>query len=146
MYEKIIAAIVRKTQERIKEIDKSYSSITTYKMLFSEERAKLEPGVRQHCNRSEKMDKLTKLLASCKCGVYLTVNEHRDSYQSPADWLEDNEQLGPEMPDDIRAGILASGIIVQLQFFPDTPVGSHRIVHHDLDEALRQALECVGAA
>lgn len=30
MYEKIIAAIVRKTQERIKEIDKSYSSITSY--------------------------------------------------------------------------------------------------------------------
>jgi guanosine-3',5'-bis(diphosphate) 3'-pyrophosphohydrolase len=30
MYEKMIAAIVRQTQERIKEIDKSYSSITSY--------------------------------------------------------------------------------------------------------------------
>jgi len=42
MYEKMIAAIVRKTQERIKEIDKSYSSITTYKMRYSEGRAKTE--------------------------------------------------------------------------------------------------------
>lgn len=92
------------------------------------------------------MDALKTLLARCKCGVYLTVNEHRDSYQSPADWLDDNERRGTEMPEDIRAGILASGVIVQLQFFPDTPVGSYRIVHHDLDEALRIALECLGAA
>jgi len=42
MYEKMIAAIVRKTQERIKEIDKSYSSITTYQMRYSEGRAKTE--------------------------------------------------------------------------------------------------------
>jgi guanosine-3',5'-bis(diphosphate) 3'-pyrophosphohydrolase len=38
MYEKMIAAIVRQTQERQREIDKS--SITTYKMLYSEGRAK----------------------------------------------------------------------------------------------------------
>jgi len=37
MYEKLIAAIVRQTQERIKEIDKSYSSITSYQMLFKME-------------------------------------------------------------------------------------------------------------
>jgi len=37
MYEKMIAAIVRQTQERIKEIDKSYSSITSYQMLFKME-------------------------------------------------------------------------------------------------------------
>ena len=42
MYEKIIAAIVRQTQKRIEEIDKSYSSITTYQMRYSEGRAKLE--------------------------------------------------------------------------------------------------------
>jgi hypothetical protein len=40
MYEKMIAAIVRKTQERMEEIDKS--SITTYQMLYSEGRAKTE--------------------------------------------------------------------------------------------------------
>jgi hypothetical protein len=40
MYEKMIAAIVRQTQERQREIDKS--SITTYKMLYSEGRAKTE--------------------------------------------------------------------------------------------------------
>ena len=90
------------------------------------------------------MDELKTLLARCKCGVYLTVNEHKDSYQSPADWLDDNEPDG--LPADVRAGILESGVIVQLQFFPDTPVGSYRIVHHDLDEALRLALDCVGAA
>lgn len=30
------------------------------------------------------MDKLKKLMARCKCGVYLAVNEHRDYYDTPA--------------------------------------------------------------
>jgi guanosine-3',5'-bis(diphosphate) 3'-pyrophosphohydrolase len=42
MYEKMIAAIVRETQKRMEEIDKSSSKITSYQMLFSEKRAKLE--------------------------------------------------------------------------------------------------------
>ena len=45
-----------------------------------------------------------------------------------------------------RAGILATGNVVELQFYPDTPIGSYHIVHHDLDETLRLALECIGAA
>jgi hypothetical protein len=94
------------------------------------------------------MDALKTLLARCKCGVYLTVNEHRDYYDTPAQWLEelDSRECPPQISDEVRAGILSSGNIVELQFYPDTPVGFHVIVHHDLDEALRMALECVGAA
>lgn len=94
------------------------------------------------------MDALNTLLARCKCGVYLTVNEHRDYYDTPAQRLEelDSREAPPNISDEVRAGILASGNIVELQFYPDTPVGFYVIVHHDLDEALRLALDCIGAA
>ena len=94
------------------------------------------------------MDALKTLLARCKCGVYLTVNEHRDYYDTPAQRLEelDSREAPPRISDEVRAGILSSGNIVELQFYPDTPVGFYVIVHHDLDEALRLALDCIGAA
>jgi len=94
------------------------------------------------------MDALKTLLARCKCGVYLTVNEHRDSYDTPEQWLDElgGRECPPEISEEVRAGILSGGNIVELQFYPDSPVGFYVIVHHDLDEALRLALKCVGAA
>jgi hypothetical protein len=93
------------------------------------------------------MNALKTLLARCKCGVYLTVNEHRDYCATPAQCLEEMaaRECPPQISDEVRTGILSSGTIVVLQFYPDTPAGFHIVVHHDLDEALRLALECVGA-
>ena len=94
------------------------------------------------------MDALNILLARCKCGVYLTVNEHRDYCNTVAQRLEelDSGECPLQINDEVRAGILSSGNIVELQFYPNTPVGFHLIVHHDLGEALRLALDCIGAA
>lgn len=101
------------------------------------------------CCRSEtKMDKLRILLARCKCGVLLTVNEHRNYYDTPQQRLQelDGREFPPSISDEVRAGILSEGIIVELQFYPDTPIGFHTVVHYDLDQALQLALECLGAA
>ena len=94
------------------------------------------------------MDALKTLLARCKCGVFLTVNEHRDYYETPAQRLEwyAGLECPPGISDEVRAGILSTETIVDLHFYPDTPIGSYHIVHHDLDEALRLALDCIGAA
>lgn len=91
-------------------------------------------------------DSLKKLLEHCKCGVFLVINEHRDYYETPAerlDWYA-SQECPPNISADVRAGILNSGTIVDLTFYPDTPIGSYQIVHHDLDEALTQALACIG--
>ena len=92
------------------------------------------------------MDALKTLLARCKCGVFLKVNEHRDYYLTAEQWLAEYADM--ECPPAIidRASILSSGNVVDLQFYPDSPVGSYHIVHHDLDEALRMALVCIGDA
>lgn len=93
------------------------------------------------------MDKLKILLDKCKCGVFLSVNEHRGYHETPHQRLEWYAKIEcpPEISDEVRAGILKSGDIVDLLFYPQTPIGSYRIVHYDLDEALRLAIECLSA-
>ncbi len=91
------------------------------------------------------MDKLKELLTRCKCGVFLIVNEHRDYYQTVEQRLE--EVAGYECPTEIapevRAAMIATDTMIDLQFYPDTPIGSYRIVHYDLDAALDEALNCL---
>lgn len=92
-------------------------------------------------------EKIERLMARCKCGVHLTVNEHRDYYETAEQRLEWYEGLEcqPEIDGDVRAGILRSNTIIDLIVYPDTPIGSYHIVHYSLDGALDAALACVNA-
>lgn len=91
------------------------------------------------------MDKLKQLLARCKCGVFLTVNEHRDYYQSATERLDELAcmECPPEYTDEVRAKMIETNTIIELQFYPDTPIGSYTVLHYDLDSALDEALGCV---
>ncbi len=91
------------------------------------------------------MDKLKELLSRCKCGVFLTVNEHRDYYQSVAQRLADlsERECPPTYTDDVRDGMIKADTIIEVQFYPDTPIGSYVVLHHDLDAALDEALACL---
>lgn len=94
------------------------------------------------------MDKLKELMSRCKCGVYLTVNQHRDSYESATKAFEDigcaNDDLSDIVP-EVMAQMVARDTIIHLQFYPDTPIGSYSIYHYDLDAALDVALSCFPA-
>jgi hypothetical protein len=87
-------------------------------------------------------DKLKKLIDLCACGVYLTINEHRDYYQTSEQQLIelDENECPPEISLDVRKTIIDTNTIIDLQFYPHTPIGSCRILHHDLDVALDVAL------
>ena len=90
------------------------------------------------------MDKLKELMSRCKCGVHIEINHHRDYYQSAADWIEDRKgfECPPEIEPDVRAKIIETDTIIDIQFYPDTPIGSYEIVHYDLDAALDECLAC----
>jgi hypothetical protein len=90
------------------------------------------------------MDKLKRLLSLCKCSVSVTVNAHRDYYETAAKALEDAKRMEcpPEIDDDVRAQMIATDTIVDIQFYPDTPIGSYHVWHYDLDAALDQCLSC----
>lgn len=89
------------------------------------------------------VDKLKVLMAHCKCGVYLTVNEHRDYYNTAAQALEEAKQYEcpPKINPDIESKMIEMNTIIRLQFYPCTPIGSYDIWHHDLDSALDEALQ-----
>lgn len=91
------------------------------------------------------MDKLKELMARCKCGVYLTVNEHRDYYQTAAQALDEagGFECPPQIEQEVKARMIDTDTIVRLQFYPDTPVGFYSIWHYDLDSALDAALACL---
>ena len=90
------------------------------------------------------MEKLQKLLDKCKFGVYLTVNQHRDSYQNAEEALKEKErhECPPEIEPEVRAVMIERNTIIALQFYPGTAIGSYTIYHYDLNMALDEALEC----
>lgn len=89
-------------------------------------------------------EKLKEIMRRCRCGVHLSVNDHRDIYQTVRKTLDDlaccnNDE--PVVEPDVLAVMVARDTIVDLQFYPDTPVGSYSIYHYDLDAALDRAID-----
>lgn len=91
------------------------------------------------------LDKLQRVLALCKHGVYLTVNEHRDVYESAAERLAEYDNapdVAPDFLDDVaRAKMVETNTIVELQFYPESAGSFHHAIHHDLGELLDWAYD-----
>ena len=92
-------------------------------------------------------DKLSRILGLCKCGVRLSVNIHRDLYQSAEYFLrvEEDDECPPEIDSDVRRVMIETDTVLNLHFYPTTPVGYYSIWHYDLDHLLDEALECIEA-
>lgn len=88
------------------------------------------------------MGKLKQLISKCKCGVFVSVNEHRDYYQTVEDRLADLDVNNEDLKKEVMDKMVATNTLIQIQFYPDTPIGFHTIYHYDLDAALSEALEC----
>lgn len=91
------------------------------------------------------MEKLKELLTRCKCGVHLTVNEHRDKYKTVSEALEvfDTLNMTDDLAPEVRQMILETDTIIDLHFYPETPVGFHHVLHFDVDLVLQEALMCL---
>jgi hypothetical protein len=108
------------------------------KGVFIETPAKYKYKIMEDAN----MDILKSLIARCKCGLYLTVNAHRDNDQTAENYLE--EILGDVglsgLPDDVQQKMIELDSIIELQFYPDSPDESHTIYHYDIEMTLDDAL------
>lgn len=63
--------------------------------------------------------------------------------QQIVEWDEQQDCI-PNIPPDLLKAIVDTDTIVDLHFYPDTPIGSYRIIHHDLEAALDEALTILG--
>lgn len=91
------------------------------------------------------MGKFEAIQERCKCGVFVSINEHRDYYESVTDWLnrhtdeEDRADIAP----DVLAKMIETDTVVYLHFYPSTPIGFYVVFHYDWDKALDEALDCL---
>lgn len=89
------------------------------------------------------MEKLKQLIAKCKASVTVSVNPHKDVHESVAQYIgqcisdEDKEDI----PADVFAEMIKQDTIVNVHFYPNTPVGFYSIYHFDVEKALDLALD-----
>lgn len=90
------------------------------------------------------MNSIESLVSRCKCGIHLTVNEHRDYYDSAEKTFADLRNRGlwdHETDPEIVRKMIETDTIVCLQFYPETPIGFYRVYHWSVSEAIKEALE-----
>jgi hypothetical protein len=80
----------------------------------------------------------TMKLPEHKCGLYLQHNQHRDYYQSPAEWIADNDLYDWEDEASKQAAI-DSDSIWTLQWYPETPIGFYAVAAPTLEDLLELA-------
>lgn len=90
------------------------------------------------------MSDLEKLLARCKCGVHITVNEHRNYYQTAEQaLLEMDERDLVDLTEEVKERMIYSNIIISCQFYPNTPIGFYEILHYDFNACIKLALQVI---
>jgi hypothetical protein len=77
--------------------------------------------------------------------VTIIVNRHRDYYQTAEDYIDNDIETrcssGQEVSDDIRGKIIAADSLIEIQFYPHTPIGFYSVYHYDMDKALDKCLK-----
>ena len=90
------------------------------------------------------MEKLSQLIALCKGSVTLTVNDHKDNYQTVEEFISHQFEVSTlqedEMPLDVYREMIKRDTVIHLQFYPDTPIGFYEVYGYDLDMVLDHAL------
>jgi len=81
------------------------------------------------------MDNLRRLYKLCKCSVSIEINRYRVFYDTIEDAVN-NKNISEE----IKRGIIKTNNFIEIQFYPDTPIGFYTVYHYDIDLAINEAL------
>ena len=89
------------------------------------------------------VDKLKMLMSRCKCGCFVSVNEHRNYHETVRQFLSGFGafSFGIEIDPEVKSRMIDTNTVVRLVFYPDTPIGSYDVLHYDIDAALDIALD-----
>lgn len=87
------------------------------------------------------MEKFKILVSLCKSSVEISVNDHKDYYESVEDHVsaDTRKNIEPE----VFAEMVKRDTIVRVQAYPHTPIGSYTIYHYDIDKAVKSTIEAV---
>ena len=82
-------------------------------------------------------------LPSHKAGVYLTHNQHKDYYESIQDHINEYASIDADdfvSPEDMQKCI-DTDELWELQWYPETPIGFHKVNGSSLEIVLKRAME-----
>lgn len=89
------------------------------------------------------MEKFKELQRLCKCSVSIGANNHRDYYQSVADYLFDCNLDDEDIDSVTLQKMIDTDTVIEVYCYPNTPIGSYRVFHYDVNMAMDLMLECV---
>ena len=87
-------------------------------------------------------DKLEFIVSECKASVSVTINDHKDNYESIEDYISrylTKRECEEELPKEVLSKMIEMDRVVCVQFYPDTPIGFYVVFHHDIESALDKA-------
>jgi len=84
------------------------------------------------------MEKFKELVLLCKASVEISVNSHKDYYETVEQHIKEKERenIGKEVFEEM----VKRDIVVRVQAYPDTPIGFFVVYHYDIDKAVASAL------
>ena len=74
-----------------------------------------------------------------KCGLFLTHNEHKNSYEKAEQWIVDHDDWCMWENEEAIQIAINTDEIWSLQWYPDTPVGFNAVAAPTLEDLLRLA-------
>ena len=90
------------------------------------------------------MKKLQTLIDKCVGSVTVCINDHKDCYQTVDEYFNSTQNSQEELEDintDIYEKMKEQDTIINIHFYPTSPVGYYSVYHYDLEYALDLALE-----
>ncbi len=87
------------------------------------------------------MEKFKELVALCKASVEISVNDHKDYYESVEQHI--TEEQRDDIEKDVFDEMVKRDTVVKVQAYPDTPIGFFMVYHYDIDMAVDIALDAV---
>ncbi len=86
---------------------------------------------------------LNYLKEKCKGGVIITMNPQRSNYESCAEYFADQPQYGEinGIDSDVFEKMLKENVMVEIQFYPETPIGFNKVYHYDISGAIEEAVK-----
>ena len=86
------------------------------------------------------MEKFKKLVSLCNNSVEISVNNHRDFYQTAEECIDEME-LRQYASENVINNMIELNTIVGVIAYPNNAIGSHRVYHYDIDMAMDEMLE-----
>lgn len=90
--------------------------------------------------KGKQMDALKELSNKCKSSVHVIVNGHKSNYESIEEFVRYRDLDDDEIKKDVYDEMIKTDFCVEVQFYPDTPIGFYIVYHYDIELALKEAL------